>query len=382
MAATNAARPFQRWLLLPPFWKNPKYYSEPVSRPLVWMNLRQLEEVPERGRALFTGSLARKNQLWREFRNYLGQARTYDEAALHVAGTSAALLHYYSVLNLAKAELLSSVPNSIVGVDIRHGLTYRPSAARSMAGDSLIVRNGVFPLLYEKRTGRTLPFGTRLPVTRLLANCPEIGQELSSLGLAKSVPGGMMHAVVTDGMEFWSQVLLIPDVIISNGGISSRLFLKHFNEVEKTHNWREVFAISRRVHGQSIGMYESKRRYPRHSTLPGHEVFEDFLAVRDGTWNALRDLVGEATEIYDAFLAPSLYKSRMLAMPPSLARYAVMYYVSSLVRYKPSALDRDVHGKDAWLLDSFTRQASLPLLLNALSGIEGTPFIFTDPFRT
>jgi hypothetical protein len=187
------------------------------------MNLRQLEEVPEQGRALFTGTLAHKNQLWREFRNYLRQARRYDEAALQVVGTSAALLHYYAMLNLAKAELLRSVPVKVLGVDIHHGLTYRPSAAKSMAGDSLRVRDGIFPLLYEKRTGSRLPSGTRLPIRRLLANCPEIGWELLSLGLVKYTPAGMGHAVATDDKDLWSLITLIPNNVISEGGVTTEL---------------------------------------------------------------------------------------------------------------------------------------------------------------
>jgi hypothetical protein len=383
VSVTSAGRSFRRWLLLPPFGTEPQLFLEPASRPLIWTSLRQLEEVPERGRALFTGSLAQRNQLWHEFRNYLRQARKYDEAALHVTGTSAALLHYYAMLNLAKAELLRTVPNRIFRVDIHHGLTYRPSAAKSMAGDSLIVRNGIFPLLYEKRTGRTLPNRTRLPVMRLLANCLEIGQELLSLGLTRSTPAGMMHAVGTDLQDFWALILLFPNDMISGGGISSRLFLRHFVEVARPDNWRDIFAISRRVHWSNIGLYESRRRYPRHSTTPAGERFGDYLAVRDGTWNALRDMINESTDVFfDAVLAPSLYRSRMLAMPPSLARYALMFYVSSLVRYKPSALDLEARGKEAWLLDSFTRQASLPLLHAALSGIEGRPFLFVGSFRT
>jgi hypothetical protein len=385
VSVINAARPFQRWLLLPPFRTEPQLFLEPASKPLIWTSLRQLEEVSERGRALFPGSLAQKNRLWREFRNFLRQVRRYDEAAAHVEGTSAALLHYYATLNLAKAELLQTNPNSIVGVNIHHGLSYRPSAAKSMVGDSLIVRNGVFPLLYEKRTGHTLPARTRLPVVRLLANCPEVGQELDSLGLTRATPAGMIHAVVTDLQDLWSLIVLIPNALISEGGISSRLFLRHFEEVAKPINWRDVFAISRRVHGSDIGLYESKQRYPRHATTPDNDLFSDYQAVRNGTWNALRDMLDQSTEtFYDAVLAPSLYRTqpRTLFMPPSLARYAVMFYVSSLVRYKPSALDHEARGKEAWLLDSFTRQASLPLLHAALSGIEGKPFRFMESFRT
>jgi hypothetical protein len=69
-------------------------------------------------------------------------------------------------------------------------------------------------------------------------------------------------------------------------------------------------------------------------------------------------------------------------MPASLARYAIMYYVSSLVRYKPSALDRSLRGTQAWLLDAFTYEAALPLLQNALSAIQGFPQLYLGHLRS
>ena len=63
---------------------------------------------------------------------------------------------------------------------------------------------------------------------------------------------------------------------------------------------------------------------------------------------------------------------------PKLARevYALMLYVSSLVRYRPTHLDPQVNGHQAWLLDAFTQQAEIPLLEAALAGILGRPFLF------
>src|SRR5438552_1565022 len=97
-------------------------FAEPPSADLIWREIDMEASYPDRGRALFTGTLAQRNKLWREFRSYVRQARDYDEAARTIKGASAALLLYYSALNLAKAELLTSVPNPISGQTIRHGL--------------------------------------------------------------------------------------------------------------------------------------------------------------------------------------------------------------------------------------------------------------------
>jgi hypothetical protein len=100
----------------------------------------------------------------------------------------------------------------------------------------------------------------------------------------------------------------------------------------------------------------------------------------DDVWNALHLIIDEPTiEAYDVLLCPSLFKSRMLPMPASLARYALMFYVSSLVRYKPSQLDPQTHARQAWILDSFTDLAAPLLIRAALSGIEQVPhFYFSE----
>ena len=70
-------------------------------------------------------------------------------------------------------------------------------------------------------------------------------------------------------------------------------------------------------------------------------------------------------------------------MPAPLARYAAIFYLSSLVRYKPSALDPVRQGRIAWLFDSFAREAPRRILANSVSGILGQPLAFeATGFRT
>jgi hypothetical protein len=106
-------------------------FSEPPSSEIAWLNLNLFYEVRAQGRSLFEGSLSQRNTLWREFRNYVRQARTCFEAGSRVPCSSSTLLMYYAFLNLAKAELLRTNPKQIMGQTIRHGLSFNPGRARN-----------------------------------------------------------------------------------------------------------------------------------------------------------------------------------------------------------------------------------------------------------
>jgi hypothetical protein len=87
--------------------------------------------------------------------------------------------------------------------------------------------------------------------------------------------------------------------------------------------------------------------------------------------------VGDSvTDLTEFTLSPSLLKTKAFPMPPDLARYALMYYASSLVRYKPAALDPVRQARQSWLLDSFTTETPIFLLSNALAGIKDMPVSF------
>src|SRR5437868_2549298 len=107
MAATRSWTPFPTGSALgvPHPGETHNSFVEPASPELLWREFDLEASYADRGRKLFTGTLAQRNRLWREFRSYLRQAKEYGDAATYVRGPSAALLLYYMALNLAKAEL-------------------------------------------------------------------------------------------------------------------------------------------------------------------------------------------------------------------------------------------------------------------------------------
>jgi hypothetical protein len=296
------------------------------------------------------------------------QAISNFRAALEVPNRSACLLYYYAMLNFAKAELLDSNYPTITG-RLYHGLSFDPTKAKTVAGDSLKVHDGAFKLLYEKRTGRILPAGTVLPVKRLLANIPEIAQQVQDANLGATRAGGVIHMIATNGNECWP-VLAIFGIDIDLVGDATKNVLEAFFEPvdnqESTWSFlRERFGMSRRSQRTAL-IYQSRQTVA--SSVPG--VF-NFIDAMEITWK-VKDILGlRTTEQYDAFLSPSLYKQRMLVMPPSLCRYAITFYASSLVRYRPSMFDSERYSEQAYMFDAIARECAQPMLIDTLTGLEG-----------
>jgi hypothetical protein len=365
------ARPFATWIIQTPIHTY-SWFPESRTPELLWRNLALLAEVPDVGRALFTGSLSARNKYWREMASFIRIAKAYDEAARPVERAPSALLHYYAALNLAKAELLVSVSSQVFGARLGHGLSFSPTKAQSIAGDTLRVQPGVFPLLYEKRVGSPLPIGTVLPVPRLLLQCSEVGWEAGVAGLGTSRPIPVAHAWVFDGRAAWSVFLTPPDSFLNRSDITGRQFLRHYEKVEKPSNWRDLFAVSRRAGFPLTQMFQSRRPVPT-SRLDAGTV----AILQSGLDSQIGAMVGPPErEHFEADLFPGLYRSQSLMMPPDLARYALIFYLSSLVRYKPAAIDPALSPRQSWLADAIAAQSPIFILNAALSGLQGHPQLF------
>jgi hypothetical protein len=281
------------------------------------------------------------------------------------------------MLNFAKAELLEAHPNEVTG-KIYHGLSFDPSAARTVAGDRLVIHNGVFMLLYEHRTGRTIADGTVLPVKQLLSNIPEIGQQVADAGLGLSRTAGFLHMVASNGQHSWPILAVIGADVTSWGATTRRLFFSVFEEVDSSSaamrsNLRDHFAISRRA-WFGLSIYQARDVVP--NAASGDVDLEAALEI---TWR-IKDLLGLRTdENVDGYLVPSLYSRELLIMPPSLCRYAISFYASSLVRYRPYMFDAERYPEQAYMFDAIARECALPMLLDTFSGLEKRANFFYAP---
>jgi YaaC-like Protein len=337
-------------------------YDRPTV-PSVLEMLRTDAELPSIGRSRFSGTLKQRNALWRDYRNFLRQAISNYRAALGVDNRSASLLYYYAMLNFAKAELLAVNPAAVRG-HVTHGLSFNGTRARTVRGDSLTVRDGVFRMLYEHRTGYRLPVGTRLSIHRLLARIPEIGQQLTAIGMGPTDVYGVLFLVAADPSVCWSILALENDDGVKPTTASGRLFARLFSRVDPPPNWQDKFSMSRR-YGPWPAFHESRATFS-HSGLGTSSADVAMKAAQQNAWSA-KDILETATAgTFDGWLSPSLNRAKMLPMPPSLARYAVTYYASSLVRYRPSMFDSQISPQHAYLFDALARECSVPMLTDTL----------------
>lgn len=341
------ARHFNRWILQPPRAPGRAgvfVFERPTGTALL-EHLRTEAELQAIGRSRFVGTLKQRNALWLSYRSFLRQAISNFRVALSVDNRSASLLYYYAMLNFAKAELLITRPAAVQGF-VSHGLSFNVTNAKTIAGDSLTVRDGVFRLLFEERTGYSLPVGTRIPVTRLLTHIPEIGQQLGKVEAGKTDVHGLVHLIALDGAAAWTLLAVEPEFDMLASDATKRYFQRVFQPVDTPPDWRDRLGVSRRW--RTMLFFESIATFPYAANNEGSATAATVRAA-DNTWE-IKDLLEHSSSgMYDGWLTPSLYKTRMLPMPPSLARYAMAFYASSLVRYRPSMFDPQVAPEQAYL---------------------------------
>jgi hypothetical protein len=135
---------------------------------------------------------------------------------------------------------------------------------------------------------------------------------------------------------------------------------------------------------EAFRFFESKR--PIHvdgmtsTTVPDQGIVD----CATTTWRQLRTLMDDVTQgPGDLVVTPSVYKSRFVPLPGSLARYAALFYASEVVRYRPARFDPATDAPSAWLFESLVSEVSIPLLASALGHISGRRYAsqLFDPYR-
>lgn len=332
---------------------------------VVWRMLELPAKSREVGRNLWP-SLTEFNRYWREYRAFIAQARAYDDAAQRVRGASAALLLYYVALNLAKAELLRTQPTKIYQQRLGHGLSYNPSRAKTFRGEIVRTNPGVFSMLYEERTGVQLAGDDELRIVGLLAQTSDVGFELGRSIGEESRCFPVEFGVCWNQDELWYVVSGPSPKQSALGCAATRKFLARYFEDVRDH------AVSRNHLAwkyQPAWMLQSRAVFPR--SAPGADAPDavEVANVQRSGLDLIRQLQGVSVHGYDEW-AGSLLRSRWLPMPPDLARYAAMFYCSSVARYRPSMLLEEDSGA-SWVLDAFVAEARIHVLRAALPGVTG-----------
>jgi hypothetical protein len=341
--------------------------------------LRFISEIPDEGKRLIqfhsnTTNPVALDALYRLTRAFIRQAENYYRAARGLHYRSSALLYYYCFLNLAKAVL------SVHGIPYKptHGLSARTDTTSIDLGKQTVEvhRKGVFLAFYRQQLKTVLPNDVRLDVKSLLGYIPQITHEYETAGLGHTAALVMCKARLladlphdkawwTIAIPGWYDPSALPEPNRSG-------FASEFEQVEMPPNKaREQFSIDGRAH-HLYRFFQSRATTSWASGVPTQLPIVSLFGSLEGHIEPKLIDDGFDFTVFQPF-AHALGPFRMTELP---ALYLVMFYLASLVRYRPDYLDSLLETRAAWMIESFVASAPLMALRSFVSKITDRLYIY------
>lgn len=334
----------------------------------LWIMLCSYSEVRQRGVELLKSHGVQSSYIgktWNRFRAYVKQSEYYWKAAISTSYESSSLLYYYSFLNLVKAFLVLKDPN--LPHDIHHGLSFKTSdnssSLRNKYVDIQLGAKEAFSLYFKKVFLDDPP--SKLKITSILAYPMDVSFQYMSgrFGSRKSVP--FIYRVAIDPMrkKAWL-VFAIPS--LTRLRYFKSIFNNFFDEFEQVSrpnsvgsDFRELFNFKAQD-WVSYDFYQSR-------------VNKEIGFINDKVPTGV--LIRKIHDCLGAWLSPNFYADEFSAyvnlptdktnnglMNEEIAIYAVMFFMSEIVRYRPDYLDKILSSKASWLLESFVETCPLKFL--------------------
>ena len=299
-----------------------------------------------------------RDALWKEFRAYIRQAEGFYLGAAVLPWKSSPLNYYYSFLNLAKAAalargLLPPQPAAKQRV-LRHGIS-----AEVIPGNpdqwSLSVRrpDDVFGLLYSLSLGTAISKGTKLEGHALLNYISPISWQMgkSGYGPAPYCPCYWMLLKGQQPNQVWD-VLVVPRAFPIDQMPAP--FQALYEEV-RPNGVRRFAWEALKLHAVQANQMRFLQR-----TNPVANPGDIETSIRNAAPYSVQENLDSDIQHIRLYLP---YQTGGNAVPISelVAAYAVMYFLSYLVRYHPDYMDRIGESSDSWLIESFAK--SVPLIM-------------------
>jgi hypothetical protein len=274
---------------------------------------------------------------------FIEQSEDFYNSAKTARIGSKPLLYYYSFLNLAKA-FLAVRKNSCLG-KCGHGLIdYDKGQNRQLAITSLKVKTEDYN-----------PSGKRMPVYRetvekLGFNVPHAGTTFRLTELfGQSVS---IHLLLSHTLNTSIKFFPVADISFRHDSSAKEVWvifqIKHddlaFNKnaPEEIRRSLEAFVEVKSDGGLSARQYQSKAVQYRRNPI---DALPDLVEkTKRDVWSLLRP--GK----YNYYVS-SVPKNRRLSQVASC--YQAMFYLGSIVRYRPDDFSRLLEGKHGWIIQEF-----------------------------
>jgi len=308
------------------------------------------------------------------FQAFVRQAKTFYESATQLNYRASALIYYYSFLNLAKAYICLSDP-LLVSSRVMHGLKHAFKPGKLSTQYVVVENNGVFKKLYELITGSKIPSQTQINIARILGYCTDIVHEYTSAGYGnrRITPAGIRLLSNASQKISWPMLAVQDFEILSFYKKALKEFNRYFEQIEPNKTIvREVFGLyAESLKGYSF--FESSKTYSwmQGDLIPVGQMKKDCFSALDKFYesNVYND---ERTILLNA----PLRKNLQISFNQLLSIYATMFYLGSLVRYRPDYLEKLLDSRDAWIIERFTYSAPSTFLRSMVNLILQQDYIY------
>lgn len=341
----------------------------------VFAAIEYVSEVQSVGQSfLKTAGVPRPKAAFQDFRAFIRQGKAFYEAASRLHYRAAPLMYYYAFLNLAKAYIITRDPAFVRG-PVQHGLAQAKVSAKKLVQETIRVpaTPGVFHKFYEIEAKQALKSPLRLNIATLLGYCTDVSHEYGKAGYGEC----RLLPVKARFLSHQASRITWPALCI----LGYDQLTPYQKATKPFHEYFQLAKPAPHLMGDTFGIFAEER--PHYTYLESKITYSwtadgsvDLSHIRRDILSACAGL--HESPIYDDgfdfWLALPLRKNLQLPFNQPLAVYAAMFYVGSLVRYRPVYLERMLDSKDAWMIERFVRGAPSTFLRYIGNAILGTDY--------
>lgn len=346
--------------------ENLKFSGDIVEE--VWNSLEYFSEIEEVGLKELESRGIPKNKItlvYKILKARIKQAKNFYLFAANLPSKSAALLYYYAFHNLISALLVIN-HHEITNQKSNHGLVYSIKKNGDDFGSEKIKikeskdRYNLFPLLYEYYFSQKVALSS-LNIRKLLGYCTDIGYQYTRLfqKTYKIYPALMAIVLKRGDKKCWPIIAIDRSAKVSEYKKSFSKFFENFEEVTIDESpARELFNLDVNI---MVGYQCFQSRFEKDAIsdriIPDFAIKNEVINMLDGLFqpNCFNDEV--------SFFINLPYSSKnQQPFNESLAIFSIMFYLSSLVRYRPEYLEQIYSEKEMWLINAFIQSCPLTFL--------------------
>ena len=345
-----------------------------------------------------------KKKLVHKYKSFIRQAKHYYDSASYIDHRSSALLYYYSFLNLVKAGLvckyvIDSRYHFVNDRKTSHGLSYDTSGLFKGFGREAIRVNGmgklmptrtgrtkleIFPLFYQHyyNLNNEVKIPSNLKIKDMFAYISDVSLEYIRCGYTPKILPCTYKLATTN---YWDNK--IPNQ--SGGRITIDSYVNLKGSKEELCKYPKTYKEFLRHYKRT-----PTRQSPIHGINSIREQYEQKHTTTTPSLkpSALSNIDRESKDIMRSYLDSSIQSNHFSGSPDfyislpyaqnnqapfceTIAIYAIMFYLSSLLRYSPDKLDELFTGREGLIVTGFIRNAPLTFLRGILSWVYETNYI-------